>query len=452
MRELGGAPEVEGEPRVSIWPAIYPRLLELVRAHRSTIVFVNSRRSAERVANRLNELAEEDIARAHHGSIAREQRLADRGSAQDRARCPRSSRPRRSSSASTWAPSTWSCRSSRPSRSPPGCSGSAAPATAWASRRPGRFFPKFRGDLLETAVVTRRMQEGEIEHTRVPRQPLDVLAQQIVAMTAMDEWDGRRRCTRRSCRAYPYRDLSRAQLEGVLDMLAGRYPSDEFAELRPRIVWDRTAGVVRGRDGAKRLAVISGGTIPDRGLYGVFMADVAAPAWASSTRRWCTRPARARCSSWARARGGSSRSPATACWSRPRRACPASCRSGRATASAGRTSWARPSARPRARAAFGPLDTLAAANLADVPGRPGAGHRGGALRPHDRDRALPRRAGRLARSACSRRSARGVHAPWALVVEARMSRAARHRCRGDVVRRRHRHPPARLRRACRPPT
>ena len=136
----------------------------------------------------------------------------------------------------------------------------------------GRFFPKWRGDLLETAVVVRRMREGEIEHTRVPKQPLDVLAQQVVAALAMDEWpvDALHDLVRR---AYPYRELSRAQFEGVLEMLAGRYPSDEFAELRPRIVWDRIAGTVRARDGARRLAVVSGGTIPDRGLYGVFLAD-----------------------------------------------------------------------------------------------------------------------------------------------------------------------------------
>ena len=271
MRELGGAPEVEGEPRVSIWPAIYPRLLELVRAHRSTIVFVNSRRSAERVANRLNELGEEDIARAHHGSLAREQRLQ----IEDLLKTGRLPALVATSSLELGidmgavdlvvqieSPKSVAAGLQRVGR--------AGHNVGEASS--GRFFPKFRGDLLETAVVTRRMLEGEIEHTRVPRRPLDVLAQQIVAMTAMDEWEVDE-LHRVVCRAHPYRDLSLAQLEGVLDMLAGRYPSDEFAELRPRIVWDRTDGVVRGRDGAKRLAVISGGTIPDRGLYGVFMAE-----------------------------------------------------------------------------------------------------------------------------------------------------------------------------------
>ncbi len=271
MRELGGAPEVEGEPRVSIWPAIYPRLLELVREHRSTIIFVNSRRAAERVANRLNELGEEDIARAHHGSLAREQRLQ----IEDLLKTGKLPALVATSSLELGidmgavdlvvqieSPKSVAAGLQRVGR--------AGHNVGEASS--GRFFPKFRGDLLETAVVTRRMQEGEIEHTRVPRRPLDVLAQQIVAMTAMDEWvvDELHRVV---CRAYPYRDLSRAQLEGVLDMLAGRYPSDEFAELRPRVIWDRTAGTVTARDGSKRLAVISGGTIPDRGLYGVFMAD-----------------------------------------------------------------------------------------------------------------------------------------------------------------------------------
>ena len=136
----------------------------------------------------------------------------------------------------------------------------------------GRIFPKFRGDLLESAVVARRMHEGLIEETRIPRNPLDVLCQQIVAICAEEEIsvDDLHALARR---AYPFSDLSRVQLENALDMLAGRYPSDEFAELRPRIVWDRTAGVVRGRPGAQRLAVTNAGTIPDRGLYGVHLVD-----------------------------------------------------------------------------------------------------------------------------------------------------------------------------------
>src|SRR6185436_5087470 len=136
----------------------------------------------------------------------------------------------------------------------------------------GRIFPKYRADLLESAVVARAMREGEIEETRIPRNPLDVLAQQVVAICADEEIsvDEVHELVRR---AYPFSDLSRIQLENVLDMLAGRYPSDEFAELRPRIVWDRTAGVIRGRTGARRLAVTNAGTIPDRGLFGVHLID-----------------------------------------------------------------------------------------------------------------------------------------------------------------------------------
>src|SRR5205814_8327072 len=132
----------------------------------------------------------------------------------------------------------------------------------------GRIFPKFRADLLESAVVVERMREGLIEETQIPRNPLDVLAQQIVAICAQEEItvDDLHDLVRR---AYPFRDLSRQQLENVLDMLSGRYPSEEFAELRPRVTWDRVRGLVRGREGALRLAVTNAGTIPDPGLLGV---------------------------------------------------------------------------------------------------------------------------------------------------------------------------------------
>ncbi len=136
----------------------------------------------------------------------------------------------------------------------------------------GRIFPKFRADLLESAVVVRRMKEGLIEETRVPRNPLDVLAQQVVAICTEEEItvDELHDLAQR---AWPFRDLSRQQLENVLDMLAGRYPSEEFAELRPRITWDRAAGLLRAREGARRLAVTNAGTIPDRGLFGVHLVD-----------------------------------------------------------------------------------------------------------------------------------------------------------------------------------
>ena len=140
----------------------------------------------------------------------------------------------------------------------------------------GIIFPKFRGDLVACAAVARAMHEGRVESTRYPRNPLDVLAQQIVAMVALDTWsvDELFAVVRR---AAPFADLSRRVFEGVLDMLSGRYPSDEFAELRPRITWDRLQGRLTGRDGAKRVAIANAGTIPDRGLYGVFLAGADRP-------------------------------------------------------------------------------------------------------------------------------------------------------------------------------
>lgn len=255
----------------SIWPSIYPELLELVRAHRSTIVFVNNRRLAERLALRLNELAEEEIARAHHGSLAREQRveveeLLKRGLIPCLV-ATSSLELGIDMGAVDLVVQVESPKSVARGLQRIGRAGHELGATS-----KGRIFPKYRADLLESAVVARKMLLGEIEETVIPRNPLDVLAQQVVAIVAEDEItvDDLHELVKR---AYPFRDLSRTQLENVLDMLAGRYPSDEFAELRPRIVWDRTAGVVRGREGARRLAVTNAGTIPDRGLFGVHLVD-----------------------------------------------------------------------------------------------------------------------------------------------------------------------------------
>ncbi len=255
----------------SIWPSIYPEILRLVREHRSTIVFVNNRRLAERLALRLNELAEEEVARAHHGSLAREQRVQ----VEEELKAGRIPCLVATSSlelgidmgAVDLVIQVESPKSVARGLQRIGRSGHELHAV---SR--GRIFPKFRADLLEAAVVVKLMREGRIEETVIPRNPLDVLAQQIVAIVADTEIgvDHLHRLVRR---AYPFSDLSRQQLENVLDMLAGRYPSDEFAELRPRIVWDRTAGVIRGRQGARRLAVTNAGTIPDRGLFGVFLVE-----------------------------------------------------------------------------------------------------------------------------------------------------------------------------------
>ena len=255
----------------SIWPSIYPELLRLVREHRSTIVFVNNRRLAERLALRLNELAEDEVARAHHGSLARDQRvLIEEDLKAGRIPCLVATSSLElgiDMGAVDLVIQVESPKSVARGLQRVGRAGHELGSTS-----KGRIFPKFRADLLESAVVARAMRAGEIEETKIPRNPLDVLAQQIVAIVADDEIevDALHRLVRR---AYPFAELSRAQLENVLDMLAGRYPSDEFADLRPRIVWDRTAGVIRGRTGARRLAVTNAGTIPDRGLFGVHLID-----------------------------------------------------------------------------------------------------------------------------------------------------------------------------------
>ena len=264
----------------SIWPSIYPEVLRLVREHRSTIVFVNNRRLAERLALRLNELAAQEagedaprreIARAHHGSIAREQRVE----IEEQLKAGQIPCLVATSSLELgidMGAVDLVIQVESPKSVARGLQRIGRAGHELGAVSKGRIFPKFRADLLESAVVAKAMRAGEIEETVIPRNPLDVLAQQIVAICADDEIevDDLHELVRA---AYPFADLSRAQLENVLDMLAGRYPSDEFAELRPRIVWDRTAGVIRGRTGARKLAVTNAGTIPDRGLFGVHLVD-----------------------------------------------------------------------------------------------------------------------------------------------------------------------------------
>src|SRR5438067_7607360 len=286
MREPGDSREEGYEPR-SIWPSIYPALVELVRAHRSTIVFVNNRRLAERLALRLNELAAagaegalanqtSEIARAHHGSLSREQRTQIEEDLKA-GRIPCLVATSSLELGIDMGAVDLVIQVESPKSVARGLQriGRAGHSLGEVSR--GRIFPKFRADLLESAVVAQRMRAGLIEETQIPRNPLDVLAQHIVAICADEEVEvgDLHELVRR---AYPFADLSRAQLENVLDMLAGRYPSDEFAELRPRIIWDRTAGVLRGRPGARRLAVTNAGTIPDRGLFGVFIVGVEPPS------------------------------------------------------------------------------------------------------------------------------------------------------------------------------
>jgi len=318
QEELPSGPASQAPRRVSIWNAIHPRLLEIIRARTSTILFVNSRQVAERLAGALNDLAGEPIARAHHGSLAAHQRSVieeQLKAGQIRALC---------------ATSTLELGIDMGAvdlviqiESPP--------SVASGMQRIGRaghhvdavsegiLFPKYRADLVACAAVTRAMHDGHIESTRYPRNPLDVLAQQLVAIVAHPPTAAapprKPKVLKRAARAKsltagnrfahpgfsgfeitvrepeapkpevsvdflydlvrsaaPFGNLSRASFEGVLDLLSGRYPSDEFAELRPRLTWDRIRNVVTARDGAARLAILNAGTIPDRGLYGVFLA------------------------------------------------------------------------------------------------------------------------------------------------------------------------------------
>ncbi len=269
--EAPGGPAAGPEARRSIWPSIHPKLLELIRAHRSTLIFVNSRRLAERLAARLNELAGEDLVRAHHGSVAREQRL-EIEEALKAGRLPALVATSSLELGIDMGAIDLVVQVEAPPSVASGLQriGRAGHQVGEASR--GTIFPKYRGDLLEAAVIVPRMEAGQIEETRIPRIPLDVLAQQVVAACSQDVWtvDALHAMV---TRAENYRELSREQLEGVLDMLAGRYPSDDFAELKPRIVWDRSADTLQSRNDARVVAVTSGGTIPDRGLYGVFLPD-----------------------------------------------------------------------------------------------------------------------------------------------------------------------------------
>ncbi len=322
MEEIPSGPASQTPRRVSIWNAIHPRLLELIRERNSTILFVNSRQVAERLAGALNDLAGEPIARAHHGSLAAYQRSVieeQLKAGQIRALC---------------ATSTLELGIDMGAvdlviqiESPP--------SVASGMQRIGRaghhvdavsegiLFPKYRADLVACAAVTRAMHDGHIESTRFPRNPLDVLCQQLVAIVAhppgfkvpsrprkltrsrhlklgvpepalslpkgldFETWESSPDYPAESApkpevnvdalydlvrRAAPFGALTRSAFDGVLDLLSGRYPSDEFAELRPRLTWDRIRNVVTARDGAARLAILNAGTIPDRGLYGVFLA------------------------------------------------------------------------------------------------------------------------------------------------------------------------------------
>ncbi len=279
MTAMGEELDIDGSAaadprRTSIWPHVEERVVDLVSQERSSIVFANSRGLAERLTGRLNEVAEErelslPLARAHHGSVSREQRAIIEEDLKA-GRLP-----------AVVATSTLELGIDMGSvdlvvqvESPPSVAsglqrvGRAGHQVGAISR--GIIFPKYRGDLLQAAVVVERMRAGAIEPLAVPANPLDVLAQQVIAMVAMDTWEVEELydVVRR---AAPYRDLPHDAYIAVLDMLSGKYPGDDFAELKPRIVWDRRTGELTARPGAQRLAVTSGGTIPDRGLYAVYL-------------------------------------------------------------------------------------------------------------------------------------------------------------------------------------
>jgi ATP-dependent helicase Lhr and Lhr-like helicase len=269
-RQTGKAQKREPQPAISsIWPAIHPRLVELIRSHRSTMIFVNSRRLAERLAGAINDEADEEIALAHHGSLAKDARF------EIESRLKEGLLPAIVATSSLElgidmgavdlviqiaAPPSIASGLQRIGRS-----GHSVGAVS-----KGIIFPRYRGDLLACAAASDRMLNGEVEETFYPRNPLDVLAQQIVAVVSegpipVDT------VYRLMLSSAPFADLPRSSYEGVLDLLSGRYPSDEFHELRPRINWDRISGELFPRSGSQRVAILNAGTIPDRGLYGVFL-------------------------------------------------------------------------------------------------------------------------------------------------------------------------------------
>ena len=310
MTELGTAPVLEGSaagntPQGSIWPHVEEQVVDRILEHRSTIVFANSRRLAERLTARLNEIYAERmtvpelvdapfdgfrerppaqlmaqagqtsgaaplLARAHHGSVSKDQRaMIEDDLKSGRLRCVVAT------SSLELGIDMGAVDLVIQVESPPSVAsglqrvGRAGHQVGEVSR--GIIFPKHRADLIHSAVASERMSAGLIEAMSIPQNPLDILAQQTVAAVAIDsidvdEWFD---VVRRSA---PFATLPRSAYDATLDLLSGLYPSDEFAELRPRVVWDRVSGRLTGRPGAQRLAVTSGGTIPDRGLFGVFMA------------------------------------------------------------------------------------------------------------------------------------------------------------------------------------
>ena len=309
-----GVPDLSGaaagpRARPSVWPHIEERVVDLVAAHRSTLVFTNSRRGAERLTSRMNEVwAEREgaehadpgeahpalvqgqsgvstgapgvLARAHHGSMSRAERTHTETELKE-GRLPAVV----STSSLELGIDMGAIDLVVQIGSPPSVAsglqriGRAGHQVGAVSH--GVVFPMHRGDLVPSTVIAERMRTGSIEPVHVMRNPLDVLAQQVVAMVATEDWHIEELATVLR-RADPYTTLGDRTLRAVLDMLAGRYPSEDFGELRARIVWDRVTDTLSARPGALRLAVTSGGTIPDRGLYGVFLATGASDATGDS--------------------------------------------------------------------------------------------------------------------------------------------------------------------------
>ena len=296
----GPAPPQTAEMTGSLWPHVEEAIVDRILQHRSTIVFSNSRRLAERLTGRLNEIyaermglerrpaarpetaaammaqagisagADPVLAKAHHGSVSKEQRAqVEEELKSGSLRCVVAT------SSLELGIDMGAVDLVIQVEAPPSAAsglqriGRAGHQVGEVSR--AALFPKHRGDVLHTAIVTERMLAGQIEAIAVPQNPLDILAQQTVAACALGPVDveGWFETVKRSA---PFRSLPRSAYEATLDLLAGRFPSDEFAELRPRLVWDRDQGTLTGRPGAQRIAVTSGGTIPDRGLFGVFIA------------------------------------------------------------------------------------------------------------------------------------------------------------------------------------
>lgn len=295
-------PDMASPDTQSIWPAVEERIVDLIEAHNSSIVFANSRRLAERLTARINEIhaeragvelgahnpevaggapahmmgsgqtlgAEPVLARAHHGSVSKEAR-AD---VEDALKSGRLKAVVATSSLELGI-DMGAVDLVIQVETPPSVAsglqriGRAGHQVGEISQ--GVLLPKHRTDLIGCAVSVQRMLAGQIETMRVPANPLDVLAQHTVAACALEPINAEAwfDTVRRSA---PFATLPRSAFEATLDLLSGKYPSTQFAELRPRIVYDRDAGTLTSRPGAQRLAVTSGGAIPDRGLFTVYLA------------------------------------------------------------------------------------------------------------------------------------------------------------------------------------